>query len=224
MYIRMFATSALVSLVSMNGTGFAAPMAPMPPNMPTAPQARTVEEPAGNEGASSRPEPTTLVSEDGNSVSIARASSSGTTALVNSINAASSVCSQIGSEYFVDCMGERLDRLAAQMPSHGDYAEAQQILENAAAKLRTLARRHQDIAAPRVRLKLQENGKSKLARPIVATKASSRAAVRQEASAILQEAETQLLRSAANSVKRRSHYEQIAQAVGSSNKVLLRSL
>lgn len=157
-------------------------------------------------------------------ISLAKVSRPATSAITSRIGNAADVCRQLDAAYYVDCLGERLEALAAELSSKGDYGEAQKIIEDASKKLRRVAAQNRDRSKPRVRVPTPKSVKSKTTRPIVATKPEAQKEVRAQAEAIIAETQTLLLRSAANSAQRKSHYEQIAAAVGSETKVLLRSL
>jgi hypothetical protein len=157
-------------------------------------------------------------------VSLKTVSPPATNAITSRIGAAADLCRQLDPAYYVDCLGERLDALADELSSSGDYAAARKIIDNAAGKLRSLAKKNKDTSKQRVRLQTKGQGKASVTKPISAIKPAASKAVRQEAEAIIAEAQTLLLRSASNSDKRKSHYQQIAAAVGSETKVLLRSL
>jgi hypothetical protein len=126
-------------------------------------------------------------------------------------------------EYTIDCLGDALEQIARDMPKTGDYAEAQQAIAQAASRLRALARENASADLPTgvIRSTGADGRRSNSALTPVRT--DTLAQTTAAAVAIIEEAETILLRSAANSAVRRVHYEQIAEVVGS-NKVLLRSL
>jgi len=147
-----------------------------------------------------------------------------TDALVRDLNAASEFCRQIGeSEYVVDCLGDRLAEIARRLPANGAYAESREALETAAQKLEALVRENASAALPPLRIATRSlSGGGTQNRVLRAIDTANIASVTEQAVAILQEAETVLLRSAESSQRRRVHYQRIATAVGS-NKLLLRS-
>ncbi len=125
-------------------------------------------------------------------------------------------------EYLVDCLAEQLQEIADALRPTGDYAEAKEILEEAAEDLRALARANVDPTKPLVRASGRVRGKRITTKPLVAVRPERAAAVKLQAADILAEAETKLLRSAETSDRRLIAYAQMAKAVGS-NKTLLRS-
>ena len=140
------------------------------------------------------------------------------------IRSAQEFCRRVPSpEYMIDCLGDALEQIAREMPQTGDYAEAQAAIAQAARKLRALARENASADLPTgvIRSTGSDGRRSNSALTPVRTDTLAQTAA--AAVAIIEEAETILLRSAANSAVRRVHYEQIAQVMGS-NKVLLRSL
>jgi hypothetical protein len=129
------------------------------------------------------------------------------------------MCSAAGA-YVVDCLAERLQTLSLDAARLQGHREMKQILRDTAEELRLLVRENSDRTAPRARINSPDGQRS--ARPLVAVPSRRRPSVNRQAIAILEEAETQLLRSSAQSAARASQYQQVAAALGS-NKVLLRS-
>ncbi len=147
----------------------------------------------------------------------------GGTEVANAITDAYGFCIQIKPpEYLVDCLGEQLREIADALPPTGDYAEAKEILEEAADELRALVRANADPAKPLIQASGRVAGKRIVTKPLVAVRPERAPAVKQQAANILAEAETKLLRSAEASDRRLIAYAQMAKAVGS-NKTLLRS-
>lgn len=130
-----------------------------------------------------------------------------------------SLCAKSGG-FVVDCLAERIETLELDATNLHGHRELKQILRDTAEELRQLARANSDPAEPRARISSSDGQRS--ARPLVAVTPRRRAAVQRQAIAILEEAETKLLRSSTQSVARASQYQQVANALGS-NKVLLRS-
>ncbi len=129
------------------------------------------------------------------------------------------MCAAAGS-YVADCLAERLATLSLDAARLDGHSEMKQILRETAEELRLLVRKNSDPEAPRARINSADGQRS--ARPLVAVPASRRPSVHRQAIAIIEEAETQLLRSSTQSAARASQYQQVAEALGS-NKVLLRS-
>lgn len=154
----------------------------------------------------------------------AAASSAATRIIVAELDAARNFCQQMPSEeYTIDCLGDALQQVAEDLPTSGDYGEARGIIADAASQLRTVARQNASTVLPTGRVAPPSNPDAGSATPLVPVARERLPAANAQALAILEEAETLLLRSAANSAARRVHYERISTAVGS-NKVLLRSL
>ncbi|MGI3170999.1 hypothetical protein ACRARG_17740 [Pseudooceanicola sp. C21-150M6] len=188
-----------------------APPAFFPPVVPTTPAAPAA--PAAGDSSSETAAAATKT-----------ASSAGTRAIVSQINAGFTVCRSVPvREYWVDCFAERLDQVAKDIAQDGDYAEARAIIEDASRKLAQVAQSNASRSIPRARLAASAGAAPINARPLTPVATEAVAATAQTAAAILEEAETTLLRSAAASAQRQAHFQQIAAAVGS-NKVLLRSL
>lgn len=145
------------------------------------------------------------------------------TSVSKSIGDSAAFCDQLIDErYKIDCVGERLLAAARQLPQTEDYAEARAILIDAGEKIRALAKANQAPNAPVGPAVGKINNTQVRTRPLVPVKRERIKPVAQQAAAILQEAETKLLRAAAASDRRLIAYAQIAKAVGS-NKKLLRS-
>ncbi len=161
--------------------------------------------------------------EFGENVALGVVSQNATKAIVVEIKKGASLCGRIQPEYRVDCISDRLARVAASLPNTGDYADAKKALEDAARKLHALAQNNTSTTLPRARIAPAGGKAGAKTRPLTPVNTESVNAVNRQAAAIIAEAETVLLRSAENSQKRKGHYQQIAQAVGT-NKVLLRSL
>ncbi len=142
--------------------------------------------------------------------------------IVSEISAAAQFCGSLAeTSYLVDCLGERLEVIGEALPD-GDYAEARKAIAAAGKKLEALARANRDPEQPRGRAVSTGPDRQATSRPLTPVRPAAQAAVNRQALAILEEAETVLLRSAENSTRRMAHYQRISEAIGS-NKVLLRS-
>lgn len=147
-----------------------------------------------------------------------------TQAIEKQLLAAHNLCRRLpAEEYTIDCLGDALAQIARQMPATGEYAEARAIIDQTARKLRDLARKNASNDLPRGYLRSPGAEKKKLSSALTPVRTDTLQQTNKAATAILEEAETRLLRSAENSAARKVHYQRIAVAVGS-NKVLLRSL
>jgi hypothetical protein len=141
--------------------------------------------------------------------------------VVMRLNAIPEFCSSSGA-YLVDCMAERMEQLAEGMSGLSGYQDARKTIGETAANLRKIARDNRDPQAPRAVVQYS-GANTKSSRPLVAVASARKRQAAAAAVSALEEAETILLRSAAQSTARAVQYQQIAAALGS-NKVLLRSL
>ncbi len=156
-------------------------------------------------------------------LSFGRVSPQSTDAIVTALKGSSALCGKIQPEYMVDCISDRLARIASGLPNTGEYREAKKALLTAAAKLHALAQANASSTFPKIRVQAKTDQGGVRTRPLTPVRTESLKLVKVQAAAVIAEAETVLLRSAENSQKRKVHYEKIARAVGS-NKVILRSL
>lgn len=146
-----------------------------------------------------------------------------TAQIVNQLNQIQAICEFMADEYRVACFATTYRELAKDIPANGDYAEVKKALNDAAQKLDTLSRNNRDRAKPALRARLSTGtGRTVSTPPIAAVRADRAPQINRQASDIVAEAETVLLRSASSDARRAIHYQRIAAAVGS-NKVLLRS-
>jgi hypothetical protein len=163
---------------------------------------------------------TTTTEDEGDSRAATTASAASPGAVAAQIDTATQFCARLPqSAYVVDCMAERLEEVSRAMPATGDLAAAKASLAEAARDLSTLARNNADSALPPANARIP--GGTATRRPLVAVTPARRAAVNQQAAAILERTETVLLRSSGRPATM-AGYRQIASAVGSA-KVLLRS-
>lgn len=157
-------------------------------------------------------------------VPLAVANPEGTSFVTGLIADAYAICSNLPQkEYTVDCLGERLEVLARSLPNRGDYAEAKKVIADTSKQLRSLARKNRSRTKPRARLVNTVRGKKVTTSPVIPVRTEAVEQTIRQAAVIMKEAETKLLRSSANSDRRKVHYAQMAQAIGS-NKVLLRAI
>ncbi|MEX5598683.1 hypothetical protein [Pseudophaeobacter sp. C1-32P7] len=143
--------------------------------------------------------------------------------LVTSLSAAKAFCADIdAAEYRVDCLAERLESVSAEIPEDSDYEEVRQVLRDTARDIHRLTRKNRDWKQSNAYASRKTSSTDRTTRPLTPVNPARAAQVNQQASAILDQAQTVLLRSAEAAEERRSQYVQIAEALGS-NKVLLRS-
>jgi len=124
--------------------------------------------------------------------------------------------------YQVDCMAERIGAIAGAMPDEGPYSDAKAALIGASTQLRGLAATYADPAKRRKSWRTASGTPQATTRPLTAIAPENAAVAIEQAVAILDEAETVLLRSSAAQPAQGAQLQRIAAAVGS-NKVLLRS-
>ncbi|MEX0337800.1 MAG: hypothetical protein AB3N11_02055 [Arenibacterium sp.] len=139
--------------------------------------------------------------------------------LVNSLGAAKGFCGALDKPYQVDCLAERINRLADSIPGDSDYAEVRELLEQTSRDMASLARSNRDASAPRQRA---STGSQATTRPLTPIREASLATVNEQATAILERTETLLLRTPDDDSGKKLHYTRIAEAIGY-NKTLLRS-
>ncbi|KIC31954.1 hypothetical protein [Leisingera sp. ANG-S5] len=143
--------------------------------------------------------------------------------LLATLAAAKAFCRATGdSALQVDCLSERLETAAGGIPEGTDYDEVREVLKDTSQRLKRLARQNSDPARGRVSVTSSANPAERTGRPLIPVNSAAQAAVNLEATRILDEAATILLRSAEAAQERQTQYAQIAAAIGS-NKVLLRS-
>ena len=160
----------------------------------------------------------------------ARPPQSGTTAATNavvqSLADVTAFCASLPQqEYAVDCLSDGIATVARGLPATGDYADAKAVLGDMAGKLGALAAANADPVLPRgvatsAPTSVGAAGKTS-SRPLTPVRTAVLPAVNAQATVIIEEAQTLLLRSA-GSDRRALDYQRISAAVGS-NKVLLRS-
>lgn len=148
---------------------------------------------------------------------------SATRAITDGLRDGARFCASLAqAEYRVDCLSERLAAVAQAIPQQGDYAEARAVLEQTAAQLAELARANRSADLPPGRAHRGGTSPLTTTRPLTPVATAALTGVNQQATAILEEAETLLLRSTSLSDDRHLAYIQIAAALGS-GKLLLRS-
>ena len=117
----------------------------------------------------------------------------------------------IRPEYRFDCLRNVLGRAASTIENRPNYRDAARELRSLSRKLDGIVSKYQDRSAPRA---------SVGQRSYRAVSKANLSKARSEASAAIDESVTKLLRSAGNSEKRKTHYSQIATAVGSTKRLL----
>lgn len=131
-------------------------------------------------------------------------------------------CSDYDQVYRIDCLRQGIEMTVANMPDRPEYRDARRILKRASSQLADIVSTYEDPSAPRIEVPRDANPRFKKRRTYRAVKTSALPKAMAKANAVVEEAATQLLRSAENSERRYAHYQQISAAVDST-KVLLRS-
>lgn len=142
--------------------------------------------------------------------------------IVNTLGAAQQFCGAVDQAYRVDCLAERIGKMAKDIPSGTDYAEVKEILDAASRDMSSLVRANRDTGRPRQNVSTAGAGAQSTTRPLTPIRQTSLAQVSADAAAILDRTETILLRSPDDEGGKKLHYARIAEAIGS-NKTLLRS-
>ncbi|MEZ5801100.1 MAG: hypothetical protein R3D29_12355 [Nitratireductor sp.] len=137
-------------------------------------------------------------------------SDSHTSAITRRLGDAERECGALPAEYRADCLAQGFKSAASATGNRPDYTIARTELNKASRSLSSLVSQNEDKAAAPIR----KGGKTYRAVKKAAVKA-----VAAKAAAIVTETETKLLRSASSGL-RKTHYARIAQAVGSTKKIL----
>lgn len=131
-------------------------------------------------------------------------------------------CGRYDEVYRIDCLRQGIDMTIARMPDIPENRDAKRILKRASRQLASIVSTYQDRSAPVLEVPRSANPRFKSRRTYRAVKRSALPKAMAKANAVVEEAATQLLRSAENSERRYAHYQQISAAVDST-KTLLRS-
>ena len=131
-------------------------------------------------------------------------------------------CQKYDEVYRIDCLRQGIDMTIARMADRPENRDAKRILRRASRQLASIVSTYADRAAPRLEVPRSANPRFRTRRTYRAVKRSSLPRAMAKANAVVQEAATELLRSAENSERRYAHYQQISVAVDST-KTLLRS-
>ena len=131
-------------------------------------------------------------------------------------------CRRYDEVYRIDCLRQGLEMTAANIPDRPENRDAKRILRRAAQRLGSIVSTYEDEGAPLLEVPRNANPRFKKRRTYRAVKRAALPRAMAKANAVIDEAATQLLRSAENSERRYAHYQQISAAVDST-KTLLRS-
>lgn len=151
------------------------------------------------------------------------ASGPATDRVVAATDAAIGFCAAIAAEeYHIDCLSERFHAIAEGLPETGDYADIRTALETASRQLADVVTANRSYALPNATMRTTGPAPTRTTRPLRPVRPANLAAASAQATAIIAETETVLLRSATLSAARSRAYQRVSAVVGSA-KVLLRS-
>ena len=122
--------------------------------------------------------------------------------------------------YAIDCIAERLERLSYDMRGLSGHGNLRKVIRQTASQLHAVARNNRDTDRRKATVRTAD-GSLRSSRALVPVSADRQAEAISRAVAIIEEAETSLLRSAPSSSDA-LNFQRIADALGS-NKVLLRA-
>lgn len=143
---------------------------------------------------------------------VAEMSNNATNSSVKLLNSGRAECARLPKAYRLDCLRQTFSRAARPLESP-DYRGAKKELNSASRQIKRLVNSNVDKSAPILKVK---NRKYKAVKKAVV------ASLNKQATKIITESATKLLRSGSKSKQRRSHYTKIAKAFDST-KVILRS-
>lgn len=144
-----------------------------------------------------------------------------TDAVIVDFNDAIGFCGAIGAdEYVVDCLSERLDLIASQLPDTGEFAEMRTAIADASAQLGAIAAANQSPVLPSGIARSTGADPVATTRPLRPVATETLAASLQAADAIVAQAELVLLRSATNSENRSLDFQRVAAVMGTSRSLL----
>ena len=133
------------------------------------------------------------------------------------------LCGNIPDPAFgVDCVADYFDWLADRLPQTNEFREAERIIRDAASQLNRVARDNASTTKRPAVFRLG-NSSRQTSRAVIPVAPERQARARSAALAIVEEAETRLLRSADRAQRSRVAFANIAAVVGESSAVLLRA-
>ena len=142
-------------------------------------------------------------------------------AVIADFNNAIGFCRAIGAdEYVIDCLSERLDLIASQLPDTGEFAEMRTAIADASAQLGAVAAANQSQVLPSGIARSTGAEPVATTRPLRPVATESLTASLQAADAIVAQAELVLLRSATNSENRSLDFQRVAAVMGTSRSLL----
>ncbi|MBY6089206.1 hypothetical protein [Maritimibacter alkaliphilus] len=156
--------------------------------------------------------------------SAAEASAAETQKISNALGRSTSFCNALTVDaYKIDCLAYEYWQISEQLPRTGDYAEVQKTLADTAAKLKALAKANQSSTLPAGRARSTGAEARRTTRALVPVAPERLPQLKEQAAAIVEEAQTVLLRSAGNSERRRAQFQRISAAM-ETGTILLRAI
>lgn len=144
-----------------------------------------------------------------------------TDAVIVDFNEAIAFCGAIGSdEYVIDCLSERLEVIASQLPDTGDFAEMRRAIADASAQLGALAAQNPSGTLPSGIARSTGANPVATSRPLRPVATETLAASLLAADAIVAQTQVVLLRSSTNSQNRSLDFQRVAAVVGTSRSLL----
>lgn len=143
-----------------------------------------------------------------------------TTAISTALKAGAAACGAISErEYVIGCLAVQYAQVAALLPVEGDYAPVKSSITTAAVQMQTLTSTNRSSTKDPVRI----GGAGRAPGRVIPVDSDSLTAVGFQASQVVSETQTVLLRSTDASAQRQLQYQQIAEAMDT-GALLLRSL
>lgn len=125
--------------------------------------------------------------------------------------------------YKIDCLAYAYWEVAQDLPTTGDYGTVRQTLETTADRLTQIARANRAPDLPVSKARRGGNDPKTTSRALTPVTPARLPQATAQASAVIQEAQTTLLRATGNSDRRRAQYQKISTAM-ETGTVLLRAI
>jgi len=124
----------------------------------------------------------------------------------------------------IDCLADQYDKIERSLPKTAAYKELRQILDTTGSRLQSTAQKYSyGATAETIRRPAPGMFTTRATRALIPVPETARNVASKIARRAVAEAATLLLRSAEQSTARRAPFQRIAAALGTSNKVLLRT-
>lgn len=157
---------------------------------------------------------------DDTNILLAEVSNADTKTLVDDILFVRGECGKLPAEYRIDCLGDGFSWAASRVYAGGEYGSARAIISKAASRLNAIAQQNADNSKEEIVPSPPTGSRWVARRRYLPVKRAALAVANTAARTVIEEAATQLLRSAENSDRRKVHYAKIAGAVDSTKKIL----